>query len=134
MKSYSSALMSPNIEATEIEPAQMEEAASRRQEAATAADPSSHHTAPSTAPSQQVSEEEAFDLLRTLLFDEYRQQITQMRTQVVELQAVLDALEQQIQDEEALINTITPVIAGAIRTNISESRDEMVDALYPIMG
>lgn len=79
-------------------------------------------------------EEEAFDLLRTLLFDEYRQQITQMREQVTQLQAVLDALERQIQDEEALVNTITPVIAGAIRTNISESRDEMIDALYPIMG
>jgi hypothetical protein len=47
---------------------------------------------------------------------------------------LLDALDRQIQDEDALIETITPVIAGAIRTNISESRDEMVDALYPIMG
>lgn len=77
---------------------------------------------------------EALELLRTLLFDEHLQQVAQMRSQVGQLQTMLDALEQQIQDEEALINTITPVIAGAIRTNISESSEEMIDALYPIMG
>lgn len=78
--------------------------------------------------------EDTFELLRSLLFDEYRQQIVRMRGEVEQLQTLLDALERQIQDEDALIETITPVIAGAIRTNISESRDEMVDALYPIMG
>jgi hypothetical protein len=78
--------------------------------------------------------DDSFELLRTLLFDEYRQQIAQMRHEVEQLQTLLDALDRQIQDEDALIETITPVIAGAIRTNISESRDEMVDALYPIMG
>lgn len=80
------------------------------------------------------AEEDAIELLRELLFDEYRQQITRMRSEVEQLQSVLDGLERQIQDEDALISTITPVIAGAIRTNISESREEMVDALYPIMG
>ena len=80
------------------------------------------------------AEEDPFELLRDLLFDEYRQQITRMRREVAEMTTLLDALERQIQDEDALIATITPVIAGAIRTNISESRDEMIDALYPIMG
>ncbi len=88
---------------------------------------------PEHAPSTP-EQDEAFELLRTLLFDEYRQQIAQMRGQVVQLQEMIDALEQQIQDEEGLINTITPVIASAIRTNISGSRAEMIDALYPIMG
>lgn len=83
---------------------------------------------------QEDAQEEALELLQTLLFDEYRQQIKQMRGQVVQLQEMLDQLDRQIQDEEALISTITPVIASAIRTNISESREEMVDALYPIMG
>ena len=79
-------------------------------------------------------EDDGLELLRDLLFDEYRQQIMMMRNEVTRLQAELDALETQIQDKEALLSTITPVIAGAIRTNINESRDEMIDALYPIMG
>ena len=90
----------------------------------------SHPSPPPT--SEEI--EDSFELLRSLLFDEYRQQIGRMRSEVEQLQTLLDVLERQIQDEDALIETITPVIAGAIRTNISESRDEMVDALYPIMG
>lgn len=76
----------------------------------------------------------AMELLRDLLFGEYRQQIARMRAEVNDLQGLLDALELQINDKEALVNTITPVIADAIRTNIRESQSEMVDALYPIMG
>lgn len=76
----------------------------------------------------------AMELLRDLIFGEYRQQIARMRAEVNELQGLLDALEVQINDKEALVNTITPVIADAIRTNIRESQSEMVDALYPIMG
>jgi hypothetical protein len=79
-------------------------------------------------------EEATMELLRDLLFGEYRQQIARMRAEVNDLQGLLDALEVQINDKEALVNTITPVIADAIRTNIRESQSEMVDALYPIMG
>lgn len=78
--------------------------------------------------------DEAMELLRDLLFGEYRQQIARMRAEVNDLQGLLDALEVQINDKEALVSTITPVIAEAIRTNIRESQSEMVDALYPIMG
>ncbi len=78
--------------------------------------------------------EDSFEVLRSLLFDGDREQLIRVRSELKQLQTILDALERQIQDEDALIETITPVIAGAIRTNISESRDEMVDALYPIMG
>lgn len=81
-----------------------------------------------------IADDEPFEILSTILFGEYRQQIAQMRQQVTDLQRLLDALEVQINDEEALISTITPVIASAIRTNITDSRDEMIDALYPIMG
>lgn len=80
------------------------------------------------------ADELAMELLRDLIFGEYRQQIARMRAQVSELQGLLDALEVQINDKEALVSTITPVIADAIRTNIRESQSEMVDALYPIMG
>ena len=79
-------------------------------------------------------EDDGLELLRDLLFDEYRQQIMMMRNEVTRLQAELDALETQIQDKEALLSTITPVIAGAIRTNINESRDEMIEALTPVIA
>lgn len=92
-------------------------------------------TAPATDTAETAAlEEDAFELLRSLLLDDHREQVTRMRREVTHLQTLLDDLERQIQDEEALIATITPVIASAIRTNISESREEMVDALYPIMG
>jgi BMFP domain-containing protein YqiC len=81
-----------------------------------------------------AADDPAMELLRDLIFGEYRQQIARMRAEVQELQGVLDALEAQINDKEALVNTITPVIADAIRTNIRESQSEMVDALYPILG
>lgn len=103
-----------------------------------AADPASlRHAAAIASPtlvSAAVADDEPFEMLSTILFGEYRQQIVQMRQQVTDLQRLLDALEVQINDEEALISTITPVIASAIRTNITDSRDEMIDALYPIMG
>lgn len=82
----------------------------------------------------QPAEDATLETLRDLLFGEYRQQVARMRAEVNELQSLLDELEVQINDKEALVNTITPVIATAIRTNIRESQSEMVDALYPIMG
>ena len=91
-------------------------------EAVVAAQPTNH------------TDDTTLELLRELMFGEYRQQIARMRAEVNELQALLDTLEVQINDKEALVSTITPVIADAIRTNIRESQSEMVDALYPIMG
>ncbi|MCE7979913.1 MAG: hypothetical protein DYG89_01870 [Caldilinea sp. CFX5] len=92
-------------------------------------------TPPVTSPVTSLGADDlAMELLRDLIFGEYRQQIAKMRAQVNELQGLLDALEGQINDKEALVSTITPVIADAIRTNIRESQSEMVDALYPIMG
>ncbi len=89
---------------------------------------------PPSAVPLAVEEDELFEQLSTLLVGEQRQQLAQMRLQVEQLQRMIDELEVQINDEEALVSTITPVIASAIRTNITESRDEMIDALYPIMG
>jgi len=86
------------------------------------------------APGQANSEEASMELLRELLFGDYRQQVARMRAEVSSLQSLLDELEVQINNKEALVATITPVIASAIRTNIRDSQSEMVDALYPILG
>lgn len=96
--------------------------------------PSSADIPPVLSDQQVGAEEATLELLRDLIFGEYRQQVTRMRSEVNELQSLLDELELQINDKEALVTTITPVIATAIRTNIRESQSEMVDALYPIMG
>jgi uncharacterized protein YukE len=80
------------------------------------------------------NQDASLELLRELIFGEYRQQVTRMRAEVNELQSLLDGLEEQINDKQALVATITPVIADAIRSNIRDSQSEMIDALYPIMG
>ena len=69
----------------------------------------------------------SLESLRDILFGHYRQQIA-------ELEAELDDLERRIADEDALAAMITPVIGDAIRHRIRDARDEMIEALYPIIG
>lgn len=56
------------------------------------------------------------------------------RSQVEELSATVLELKKQINDKGALAETVAPILGDAIRKQISESQDEMVDALYPIIG
>lgn len=50
------------------------------------------------------------------------------------LETGLGQLEHRMHDEDALVRMITPVLGIAIRLKISEARDEMIEALYPIIG
>ena len=45
---------------------------------------------------------------------------------------MLDNVEQQLNDDDRLARTIAPIIAPAITSSIRESRDAMIEALYPI--
>jgi hypothetical protein len=65
--------------------------------------------------------------LRSILFDRYR-------LRIAELEAELDDLERQINDRDALAGTIAPIISDAIRRKIRDAREEMIEALYPIIG
>jgi len=69
----------------------------------------------------------SLEVLRDILFSQYRQQI-------IELEAELAELERRITDPDRLITIITPVLSDAIRRRIRDARDEMVDAFYPIIG
>jgi hypothetical protein len=69
----------------------------------------------------------SLESLRDILFGQYRQQIA-------ELGAELDDLERRVSDEDALIAMIAPVLGDAIRRRIRDAREEMVEALYPIIG
>jgi hypothetical protein len=69
----------------------------------------------------------SLEALREILTGSQRQRIR-------ELEAEVDALQQQLDDKDALIATITPVLGDAIRRRIADAREEMIEALYPIIG
>jgi hypothetical protein len=79
----------------------------------------------SDAPTRQ--NEAQLEKLREILFSRYRQQIA-------ELEAEVDELERRVSDEDALIGMIAPVLGDAIRRKIRDAREEMIEALYPIIG
>jgi hypothetical protein len=66
------------------------------------------------------------DLRQILLRDQSRK--------IERLEGDLDRLEHQIYDEGALVRMIAPVLGDAIRLKIREAREEMIEALYPIIG
>lgn len=51
-----------------------------------------------------------------------------------EIETRLTSVEHQLGDEEALAGAITPLMHTAIRRQIHDARDEMIEALYPIIG
>jgi hypothetical protein len=71
--------------------------------------------------------DDRLEALRGILFDGYRERVDDLET-------TLDDIEHQIKDEEALIATVTPVVGDAIRRRIRDAREEMIEALYPIIG
>ena len=93
----------------------------------TAAENSSQNTTASSPNSSRPVADPGLEALREILLKRDRQQIAQN-------EAALKALEQRINDKDALVATITPVLGDAIRIKIRDSREEMVEALYPIIG
>lgn len=79
-------------------------------------------------------EEPIIEELRHILFDRYRGQIDLLEKDVERLRDSLDRVGEQINDREGLITTLKPALADAIGASIHDSRDAMVNALYPIMG
>lgn len=69
----------------------------------------------------------AMEALRDILLRHYRQQ-------VVELEAQLADMERRLADKDAFVAMITPVLGSAIRRSIRDARQEMIEALYPIIG
>ena len=90
-------------------------------------DSSTHLQAGDTDSAQQPQTDPSLERLRDILFNQYRQKIA-------ELEAELDDLERRITDKDALIDMIAPVLGNAIRCKIRDAREEMIEALYPIIG
>ncbi len=71
--------------------------------------------------------EAGLEALRAILFGGYRERVAGIESR-------LEDVEHRITDEEALLATVTPVLGDAIRRRIRDAREEMIEALYPIIG
>jgi hypothetical protein len=79
----------------------------------------------------------AFEQSPDIQFGESRERSAEIREQIECLQAAIRRLEQEIErlsDGKMLAAKIQPGLAPAISASIRDSRDGMVNALYPIMG
>ncbi len=76
---------------------------------------------------QAGGEDEAMQALRDLLLEGDRAEATTLARRV-------DALAEQLDDDEALIRRVNPILGEAIRRKIRDSREEMIETLYPIIG
>jgi hypothetical protein len=74
--------------------------------------------------------EDELDSLRAIILGQYQQQIAQMEADLREL----ELLEQRVTDPDKLIAVVSPVMSKAMRRTIRDAREEMVEALYPIIG
>lgn len=70
---------------------------------------------------------EALALLQEILFQSDRERLEELARQVASLQ-------QKVEDKDALAAAVAPVLGEAIRRQIQDSRAEIIDALYPIIG
>jgi len=75
----------------------------------------------------ELIDDPSLEALRDILFSQYRQQIDTLETE-------LDGLEQRIENKDAFVAMIAPVLGDAIRRKVRDARPEMIEALYPIVG
>lgn len=70
---------------------------------------------------------EHFDELRTLLLGREQGEISSLRVEV-------DDLRDTLGDQDAMAAIIAPSLDEALRNQINQNKDEMVEVLYPIIG
>lgn len=84
--------------------------------------------APDSSGGDEPSEDDKdLSTLQKILFGTERDR---MRT----LAADVDSLRHQINDKNALAAAVAPILGDAIRRQIQESQEEIIDALYPVIG
>ncbi|MCS6844079.1 MAG: SH3 domain-containing protein [Caldilineales bacterium] len=83
-------------------------------------DRAEERAAPSSPLSEPTADDQALEELRRIL--------------VAPTQVEVDRLAAKLDDPQALAAMVSPVLGEAIRRKIQEGRDEMVEALYPILG
>lgn len=83
-------------------------------------DRAEERAAPSSPQPEPLSDDQALAELRRILLEP--------------TQAQVDRLAATLDDPQALAAIVSPALGEAIRRKIREGRDEMVEALYPILG
>jgi len=93
-----------------------------------------------------MASEQGINTLKELLFDEERKKYAELRETIDSLQIKLeqdiearkmpDAEVQELVEQisEVMPEKMGPAITATLKTQIRESRDEMVQALFPIIG
>lgn len=93
-----------------------------------------------------VKEQKAFDRLRSLLLEDDQEEHKLLVRQVVELREDINTRQRLQQKVDPIIDEklnyvrehfpelYGPALTQAIKKQIRDSRDEVIDALYPIMG
>lgn len=76
---------------------------------------------------ESPEELEALSTLQEILFGTDRDQIQLLADDV-------SSLRHQISDKSALAAAVAPILGEAIRQQIQDSREEIIDALYPVIG
>jgi OOP family OmpA-OmpF porin len=74
-----------------------------------------------------VDESVEMERLRALLLAPERQRVAQ-------LEAELKQVREQLRDSEMLVALLSPLISQAITERVRDSRDEVAEALYPVIG
>lgn len=76
---------------------------------------------------REIEEKQALSTLQEILFGSDRDQIQVLAENVTDLR-------RRIEDKDALAAAVAPVLGEAIRQQIQDSREEIIDALYPVIG
>ena len=102
-----------------------------------ASDTDERPIAPATLNGRAVSGEQDdadLEVLREILVGHYQTRAQELQSELATLQEHLEAITQRIEDKQALIDTITPIMSNSIRQSIHDSKGEMVEALHPDHG
>lgn len=82
---------------------------------------------PGASPADEQASVDGLEALRSILVDPERERVARLEAQVAQLDV-------RTQDHDALVAAIAPVLGDAIRRKIRDNREEMIEALYPILS
>ena len=94
----------------------------------------------------EMTENDRLDLLKNILFTEDRENVSKISKRILLLETILNEkqklagkvdpiIEERLENfTENIPKTLGPVITATLKEQIRVQKDEVVDALYPIMG
>lgn len=95
---------------------------------------SSPHASPAEDPSAQRETPDGPDDAEAALSALQEILLGTERTQMERLAGDVENLRRQVGDKDALARAVAPILGDAIKRQIQDSREEIIDALYPVIG